>query len=90
MFYREGYNGRKYYEECKELKNVVDQIAGGFFNPHDPQLFCKFMENLINFDRFKVLADFQSYMECQERVSETYMVRITVYFNVSFIYSNFC
>jgi len=70
---REGYNGRKYYEECKELKNVVDQIAGGFFNPHDPQLFCKFMENLINFDRFKVLADFQSYMECQERVSETYM-----------------
>ena len=65
------------------MKTVIDQIAGGFFNPHDPGLFCKFMENLINFDRFKVLADFQSYMECQDKVAETYKVKTAVEMNNS-------
>merc|ERR1739838_358930 len=67
-----GYQGRTYYENCPELKNVIDQISGGYFNQDQPDLFTKFCENLINFDRFKVLADYQSYMECQEKVSKTY------------------
>ena len=71
-----GYQGRTYYENCPELKNVIDQISGGYFNQDQPDLFTKFCENLINFDRFKVLADYQSYMECQEKVSKTYKVTV--------------
>jgi len=69
---KDGYCARKYYESCPELKNVIDQISSGFFNPSDPGLFTKFMETFLNHDRFKVLADFKAYMECQEKVSEAY------------------
>nr|CAB3265335.1 glycogen phosphorylase, brain form [Phallusia mammillata] len=69
---RKGYNARDFYESVPELKTALDQIASGYFNPNEPDQFTHFVENLINHDRFKLLADFKDYIDCQEKVSEAY------------------
>uniref|UniRef100_H2Y4R9 Alpha-1,4 glucan phosphorylase n=1 Tax=Ciona savignyi TaxID=51511 RepID=H2Y4R9_CIOSA len=69
---RSGYNARSFYESVPELKTALDQISSGYFSPLEPDQFQHFVDNLINHDRFKLLADFQSYVECQDRVSEAF------------------
>uniref|UniRef100_A0A665US25 Alpha-1,4 glucan phosphorylase n=1 Tax=Echeneis naucrates TaxID=173247 RepID=A0A665US25_ECHNA len=36
---RKGYNAEEYYNRLPELKQAIDQIAGGFFSPKQPDLF---------------------------------------------------
>nr|XP_009861238.1 glycogen phosphorylase, brain form isoform X2 [Ciona intestinalis] len=67
-----GYNARQFYESVPELKTALDQISSGYFNPMEADQFTHFVENLINHDRFKLLADFKAYVECQDRVSEAF------------------
>ncbi|XP_074531715.1 glycogen phosphorylase, brain form [Halichoeres trimaculatus] len=69
---KKGYNAREFYERLPELKLAVDQIQGGFFSPTQPELFTDLINMLMNHDRFKVFADFEAYVKCQERVSELY------------------
>nr|XP_020477974.1 glycogen phosphorylase, brain form [Monopterus albus] len=69
---RKGYNAREYYERLPELKLAVDQIQSGFFSPTQPELFRDLINMLMNHDRFKVFADYEAYVACQERVSELY------------------
>ena len=72
---RSTYNPRKYYEENKELKQVIDQIQSGYFSPGSPQLFHPISESLLQHDSFFVLADYASYIECQEKVNDAYKDR---------------
>ncbi|XP_071329592.1 glycogen phosphorylase, brain form-like, partial [Trachinotus anak] len=69
---RRGYNAREYYERLPELKLAVDQVQGGFFSPTQPDLFRDLIHMLMNHDRFKVFADYEAYVRCQERVSDVY------------------
>ncbi|KAF7651919.1 hypothetical protein LDENG_00103780 [Lucifuga dentata] len=69
---RKGYNAREYYERLPELKLAVDQIQSGFFSPSQPELFADLVSMLMDHDRFKVFADYEAYVRCQERVSELY------------------
>ncbi|XP_078145004.1 glycogen phosphorylase, brain form [Centroberyx gerrardi] len=69
---RRGYNAREYYERLPELKLALDQIQTGFFSPAEPGLFSDLVSMLLNHDRFKVFADYEAYVRCQERVSELY------------------
>ncbi|XP_030604292.1 glycogen phosphorylase, brain form [Archocentrus centrarchus] len=69
---RKGYNAREYYDRLKELKLAVDQIQAGFFSPGQPDLFRDLIDMLMNHDRFKVFADYEAYVKCQERVGELY------------------
>ncbi|KAM9344919.1 glycogen phosphorylase, brain form [Symphorus nematophorus] len=69
---RKGYNAREFYQRLPELKLAVDQIQNGFFSPTEPGLFRDLIHMLLNHDRFKVFADFEAYVRCQERVSELY------------------
>nr|XP_046257032.1 glycogen phosphorylase, brain form [Scatophagus argus]XP_046257033.1 glycogen phosphorylase, brain form [Scatophagus argus] len=69
---RQGYNAAEFYERLPELKLAVDQIQSGFFSPTQPQLFRDLTDMLMTHDRFKVFADFEAYVRCQERVSELY------------------
>uniref|UniRef100_A0A8C3KRX2 Alpha-1,4 glucan phosphorylase n=1 Tax=Calidris pygmaea TaxID=425635 RepID=A0A8C3KRX2_9CHAR len=71
---REGYNAQKYYDQLPELKKAVDQIKSGFFSPKDPDLFKDVVNMLFHHDRFKVFADYEAYVKCQEKVSELYLV----------------
>ncbi|XP_030628808.1 glycogen phosphorylase, liver form isoform X3 [Chanos chanos] len=68
----EGYDAMKYYKKLPELKQVADQIKSGFFSPKQPELFNDITNMLFNHDRFKVFADYESYVKCQERVSALY------------------
>jgi starch phosphorylase len=68
-----GYNPRRHYDENPELKRAIDMIADGYFNPSNPGLFRPISDALLNLgDYYMLLADYESYIRCQERVSATY------------------
>ncbi|XP_068182719.1 glycogen phosphorylase, brain form isoform X2 [Antennarius striatus] len=69
---RKGYNAREFYERLPELRRAVDQIRDGFFSPAEPGLFRDLVEQLLSHDRFKVFADFEDYVRCQDRVGKLY------------------
>ncbi|KAJ8289066.1 hypothetical protein COCON_G00017250 [Conger conger] len=67
-----GYDAMKYYRKLPELKQAIDQIKSGFFSIKNPDQFLDITNMLFNHDRFKVFADYEDYVECQERVSKLY------------------
>uniref|UniRef100_A0A4W4H3B4 Alpha-1,4 glucan phosphorylase n=2 Tax=Electrophorus electricus TaxID=8005 RepID=A0A4W4H3B4_ELEEL len=69
---KKGYNASEYYNRIPELKLAVDQIAAGFFSTKQPDLFKGIVDMLMHHDRFKVFADYEDYMKCQEKVSALY------------------
>uniref|UniRef100_UPI00398F26E7 glycogen phosphorylase, liver form isoform X2 n=1 Tax=Pristiophorus japonicus TaxID=55135 RepID=UPI00398F26E7 len=69
---KKGYNAAQYYEKIPELKQVIEQIAGGYFSPKQPELFRDILKMLFHNDRFKVFADFESYIKTQEKVNQLY------------------
>ena len=48
---------------------MLDLIAGGRFSRGDDEVFRPLVDNLRHDDPFLVLADYVSYVACQERVS---------------------
>ena len=48
---------------------MLDLIAAGTFSHGDTEVFRPLVDNLRHDDPFLVLADYASYVECQERVS---------------------
>ncbi|KAJ9596275.1 hypothetical protein L9F63_027101, partial [Diploptera punctata] len=69
---RRGYNAYDYYNRNPEIKQCVDQIQNGFFSPGNPDEFRDVADVLLKYDRFFLLADFDAYMKCQEKVGEVY------------------
>ncbi|XP_050406092.1 glycogen phosphorylase, muscle form [Patella vulgata] len=69
---KRGYVPRVYYEKNAELRQVMDQINTGYFSPENPDLFKDIFNSLMHTDRFRLLADFESYVECQDKVSELF------------------
>ncbi|OQA77704.1 MAG: Maltodextrin phosphorylase [bacterium ADurb.Bin243] len=69
---KHGYNPRAYLEHSKELRDIFHLIDIGFFSPENPNLFRPIYDSLLNTDNYMVLADFDSYVQCQNRVAETY------------------
>lgn len=70
-----GYNPWDYYHNNSELKLAIDRISSGFFSHGDPNLFKPLLDSLLYRDQYLLLADYQSYIECQERVSQAYRDR---------------
>jgi glycogen phosphorylase len=64
-----GYRSRDYYEQNRTLREVIDFIASGALAHDDSELFHPMVENLLNDDPFLLLADYQAYIDAQERVS---------------------
>jgi starch phosphorylase len=69
---KQGYNPRKYIEESSELKGVMDLIASGYLSSENPGLFSPLHDSLVNQDEYMLMADFEDYVECQDKVAETY------------------
>ncbi len=67
-----GYSPASYYQSNLELKQVIDQLASGFFSPKEPGLFMSIVDSLLHSDEYMLLADFQSYLDCQDRVSQAF------------------
>ncbi|MGH7458737.1 MAG: glycogen/starch/alpha-glucan phosphorylase [Longimicrobiaceae bacterium] len=67
-----GYDPRLYYQRSARLRRVIDFVAEGGFSPGEPELFQPLAAGLLESDPFLVLADFDSYLEAQERVDEVW------------------
>jgi starch phosphorylase len=67
-----GYNPRGIYEANPALREAIDLIDSGFFSNGDRELFRPLVESLLNRDDYMLLADYQPYVDCQQRVSEAY------------------
>ncbi|MCX7595380.1 MAG: glycogen/starch/alpha-glucan phosphorylase [Fischerella sp.] len=70
-----GYNPWDYYNSNPQLQQVIDLIASGIFSHGDTGLFRPLLDSLLYHDQFMLLADYQSYIDCQERVSQAYRDR---------------
>jgi starch phosphorylase len=68
----EGYNPRAFYETNANLREVLDSLSRGEFSHGDRSLFEPLINSLLNSDDYMLLADYQSYIDCQDRVSLTY------------------
>jgi len=68
----EGYTPRSIYDSNSELHETIDLIDSGFFSGGDRELFRPLVESLLTRDDYMLLADYQSYVDCQQRVSEAY------------------
>jgi starch phosphorylase len=62
-----GYKPRDYYESNGNLREVLDFIGSGALAGGDKELFRPLVENLLRHDPFLVLADYQAYVEAQDR-----------------------
>jgi starch phosphorylase len=70
-----GYKPRSVYESNAELREAIDLIADGFFSGGDKGLFQPLVASLLNHDEYMLLADYEAYVDCQQRVSEAYSDR---------------
>lgn len=70
-----GYNPWDYYNSNPELKLAIDRLSSGFFSHGDPNLFRPLLDSLLYHDDYLLFADYQSYVECQDRVSQAYRDR---------------
>lgn len=55
-----------------ELREALEMIAGGFFRPSERDLFQPVVDALRHADPYLLLADYASYVACQERVSRAF------------------
>jgi glycogen phosphorylase len=67
-----GYRPMDYYESNAELRAVIDLIRGGFFSRGDVEMFKPLVDGLLYHDPYLLLADFQSYLDCQGAVAQQY------------------
>jgi len=68
----DGYRPSSHYETNAELRQVFDLLDNGFFTNGDREVFRPLIESLLTRDDYMLLADYQSYVDCQERVSAAY------------------
>jgi starch phosphorylase len=66
---RPQYRPRAVYATNAVVREVIDYIASGALCDGDRTVFGPLVDNLRDSDPFFVLADFQSYLEAQDRVS---------------------
>jgi glycogen phosphorylase len=69
----QGYRPMAYYNANQGLREAIDLIRSGVFSRGDTELFRPLIEGLLNQDPYLLLADFQSFIGTQAKVSEAYM-----------------
>ena len=72
----QGYSPLSIARKNKELGKVLHQISDGLYCPDDLHRFKPLVDRLIDEgEHFLVLADYESYIEAQQRVEEAYRDR---------------
>ena len=67
-----GYSPDLYMRNNPLLQEVIHSIRGGMFSGGDGGLFYPLLDNLLGHDPYMVFADFQAYVDCQEKVNLAY------------------
>ncbi|RLA93594.1 MAG: glycogen phosphorylase, partial [Deltaproteobacteria bacterium] len=68
-----GYDPMDYYRSDDELKQAIDLIKSGHFSNGDSGLFQPLVDSLLYNDEYMLLADYRSYIDCQDMVGQTYL-----------------
>ncbi|MDP2795016.1 MAG: glycogen/starch/alpha-glucan phosphorylase [Sulfurisoma sp.] len=68
----EGYRPWDIYNGNLELKGVIDLLGSGLFSHGDRGVFQPLIDHLIWHDNYLLLADYASYIICQDQVSAAY------------------
>ncbi len=63
-----GYRPRDLYENDRELQTVLDLLVSKKLTHGDTELFRPILDDLLQQDKFLVLADYRAYLGCQEEV----------------------
>ena len=66
------YHPRHIYESNNELREAIDRIAAGHFSRGDGGLFKPLVNALLHTDEYMLMADYGSYVDCQDRVSAAF------------------
>jgi starch phosphorylase len=69
---QEGYRPRAIFEKNAMLREVIVSLSSGEFSRGDRTLFEPLVDSLLSSDEYMLLADYQSYVDCQDRVSAAY------------------
>ncbi|BBZ67827.1 alpha-1,4 glucan phosphorylase [Mycolicibacterium insubricum] len=72
-----GYRPADYIERNPELTAALQLIADGTFTHGDTEILRPLLDSLVFHDPFLVLADYASYIECQDRVDQAWKDRDT-------------
>ena len=67
-----GYNPRIPFQENPSLRKVLSMIKKGYFNREKPNRYEDLYNSLIFEDKYMLLEDFTSYVECQRSVMKTW------------------
>jgi glycogen phosphorylase len=67
------YDPWHHYQGNPELRRALDMLGGDSFSPDQPGVFRPIVGSLLEGgDPYFLLADYAAYVECQDRVGETY------------------
>ncbi len=72
MLARERRHPATFVENNPELQEVIQLLRSGLFSRGDTGLFQPLLDALFDYDPYYVFADFASYLDCQDRVSEVF------------------
>jgi starch phosphorylase len=72
---RASYQPRSIYEANPSLREAIDAIADGAFSGGDRERFRPLVDSLMTRDDYMLFADYQAYVDCQQRVSDAFMNR---------------
>jgi len=67
-----GYCPAEHGHANPELMQALDMIGHGYFSPETPDLYRCITDDLWQHDPYLLMADYASYIECQERVDALY------------------
>ena len=71
--YAAGHRPWDYYNGNGELRQTLDMLRDGFFSPEERERYRPIFDNLTaNGDHYLLLADYASYLACQEQVGALY------------------
>ncbi|MBI4183725.1 MAG: glycogen/starch/alpha-glucan phosphorylase [Proteobacteria bacterium] len=73
---KNGYDPWRHYNANPELKRVMDMIGQGFFSVDEPARYRGLVDSLLGGgDHYLLLADYDSYVACQERIDVAFRDR---------------
>lgn len=67
------YQPHPLYEGNEQLREVLDFLVSGALSQGDTQLFKPLYDHLLWQDTFMALADFPSYLKCQEQIRKLWL-----------------
>lgn len=59
--------------QYKEIGEIIESLKSGAFSPKEKNLFQPLVDSLLDqYDPYLLMMDLESYLQCQNRVSETF------------------